>query len=300
MTSLPSGAGPFVSVVVPVFRGMRDLPSCLEALERQDFASDAFEVVVVDNGENPGIEACAARCAHVVLTREPEPSSYAARNRGMAVARGDVLAFTDADCVPVPEWLSAGGAALSRGDVGLVGGRIDVYVHDPARPSAAELYERTTMFLQERNVRRDHFAQTANAFVRRDVIHDVGPFVAAITSGGDTEFGQRVHAAGYAVAYADAARVVHVSHRGVADLLQRRRRVAGGHHQRMRSGSDTRWLRTLYRGTFRFLRLLSDRAPTAPDDLSSLGRVLLVELLLGGGYAAERLRLACGGTPRRA
>lgn len=291
---------PFVSVIVPVFRGMRDLPDCLAALERQDYLADGFEVVVVDNGDNPGIEDCVAACGHAVLVRESHPSSYAARNRGIDVARGEILAFTDADCVPAPGWLAAGVAALDDDRIGLAGGRIDVHVRDRARPSAAELYERTTMFLQERNVQRGHFAQTANAFVRREVIRAIGPFAAAITSGGDTEFGQRVHAAGFGLAYVDAASVVHVSHRGVADLLQRRRRVAGGHHQRMRSGSDRDWPRTLYRGTFRFLRLLSDRPASAPSDLPSLGRVLAVELLLAGGYAAERARLMLGGRPRRA
>ena len=99
---------PFVSVIVPVYKGMTTLPACLDALEQQIYAVDRYEVLLIDNGENPAIEACIANYPHVNLLIESQPSSYIARNTGLAHAHGEGIAFTDADCIPDPNWLQAG------------------------------------------------------------------------------------------------------------------------------------------------------------------------------------------------
>ena len=90
---------PRVSIVIPVFNQAQDLGRCLAALERQTYPADRFEAIVVDNGSDEPIGPVTERFSFVRAICEPAPGSYAARNRGIEASRGEVLAFTDADCL---------------------------------------------------------------------------------------------------------------------------------------------------------------------------------------------------------
>src|SRR5260370_881912 len=140
---------PTISVVIPVRDGARVLPRCLDALAEQ-ISAPSFEVLVVDNGSRDQTPMIAAN--HPLSPRvlsEAARGPYAARNTGLAVARGPVLALTDADCIPSPRWLAAGLAAIEAG-ADLVGGAIH---QRPTGPDASiwERYDRATYLHQ------DHF-----------------------------------------------------------------------------------------------------------------------------------------------
>src|SRR5258705_6599535 len=104
---------PFISVVIPTaFARVDLLARCVAAVCAQRYPS--FEVIVADNRPDEGPE----RAAHwrrlmadtrVTVVAEPLTGSSAARNRGIQVARGEVIAFLDDDAVPVPGWLMAVG-----------------------------------------------------------------------------------------------------------------------------------------------------------------------------------------------
>jgi cellulose synthase/poly-beta-1,6-N-acetylglucosamine synthase-like glycosyltransferase len=203
-------AVPFVSVVIPVRNDEDGLRRCLEHLERQDYPHDRFEVVVCDNGSiSPPVDVVGV-APHARLVTEERPGSYHARNAALAAALGDVVAFTDADCLPDPGWLRAGVAALAReARVGLVAGHVEVFAADPDRPRAVEVYQLVHGFPQERYVEEQHFGATANVFTRRPVLDQVGGFDTSLASGGDKEWGKRVHAVGWRVVYDPAVRVRH-------------------------------------------------------------------------------------------
>ena len=154
-------SSPRVSVVVPHYHDLARLGLCLDALVRQNYAADRVEIIVADNGSPAGEaavrEAIAGR-ARLVLA--PEKGAGPARNAGAAAAEGEVLAFTDADCVPEPGWLAAGVAALAGAD--LVGGRVTVFTQDPDRLSPAEAFECAFAFDNARYVQRLGFTVTAN------------------------------------------------------------------------------------------------------------------------------------------
>ena len=89
---------PRFSVVVPVYRDWEAVPGLLAALAAQTLA--AFEILLVDNGSGSGAEAPPlALPPEARLVACATPGSYAARNAGAAVAAGDWLVFTDADCI---------------------------------------------------------------------------------------------------------------------------------------------------------------------------------------------------------
>jgi cellulose synthase/poly-beta-1,6-N-acetylglucosamine synthase-like glycosyltransferase len=207
----PSVAGTaYVSVIIPVRDDAEGLARCLTGLEQQHYPSDAFEVIVVDNGSAARPDDVVDRFPRVRLTVEPRVGSYAARNRGVSLAKGEVLAFTDADCVPQQAWLIEGVRCLhSEADIGLVAGAIEVLLTDPRRPSAVELWELLHGFPQQRYVDEHHFGATANVLCRRSVLDAVGGFDDRLASGGDKEWGRRVHAAGFRIVYAPSAAVAH-------------------------------------------------------------------------------------------
>lgn len=218
-----------VSVIVPSFRDAEGLEQTFHALLRQRYPTEQVELLFVDNTPEFALEARRERFRPARLLHEPTPGSYAARNRALQEATGDVIAFTDADCLPDETWIAEGVRALSANPSGaLVAGRIEVFAADPARPTAAELFELAMAFPQESYVVNAHFGATANVFVPSELFRKVGPFLSGLASGGDQEFGRRVHAAGFPVVYCDTAVVRHPARRRIGDLLKKSRRVLRG------------------------------------------------------------------------
>lgn len=197
-------------MIVPVRDDRAGLERCLEALEDQDYSSESFEVIVVDNGSREPVDTLVVAYPHAKSVVEPRPGSYRARNRGISAARGDVVAFLDADCIPSREWLRRGVECLSGArETAAAAGRIVVSPRDPERRSAAELYEMYHAFPQEMYVEKLHFGVTANLFTWRSVIDEIGPFDADLMSGGDREWGHRVHSAGRVQVFCPDAVVRH-------------------------------------------------------------------------------------------
>ncbi len=222
-----------VSVVIPVKDDAARLRLCLDALARQTLPAGAFDVVVVDNGSADDPAAVVAAFPFARLEREAEPGASAARNRGVAASRGAVIAFTDADCLPRPEWLEAGlrrMAAFPKG--GLLAGRVEVMPAAAKRPAALELFDMAHAFDQRLFVEQWHFGATANVFVSRVAVESAGGFDERIPYyGEDVDFGQRVWSAGWPLAYEPGAVVRHPARRDWAGLnirLERTIRAAYG------------------------------------------------------------------------
>jgi GT2 family glycosyltransferase len=240
-------------VIVPFFQQRDTLARCLECLRESRYPAELLEVVLVDNHPEPTLRpgdlpdiGIAIRLVH-----EPVAGSYRARNRGVRACSGEVLAFTDADCAPDPDWIPKGVTHLScTPECGLVGGKIEILLSNPSRPTAPEVYEHYTALRQADYLRRERFAATANLFTTRAVFEAVGPFDARLRSSGDVEWGRRVFAAGYRQVFAAGALVRHPARRTLAELVYRCRRIAGGRLQIARLSTD-RWAArlSLYRKT---------------------------------------------------
>lgn len=218
-----SPAQPLVSVVVPVRDDERRLERCLTALGAQSYPSDRFEVVVVDNGSRDG-SGDVARAHGAVCETETTVGSYAARNRGVEVAKGDILAFTDADCLPEPGWLQALVDQLARG-ADLVGGQVRFSVDGSSR--GAELFDSLSSMQIGRNIRERGVAKTANLACWRRVFDKVGAFPAEMRSGGDIAWTRSASQAGCALVYAHDAVVGHPP-RALRALLAKHFRVGKG------------------------------------------------------------------------
>lgn len=163
---------PTVSVIVPTRNRSAVLTDMLRGLEAQDFPADAFEVFVIDNCSTDATEEVvreyAARVPFALhyhrMERDQGPAP--ARNMGASLARGEILAFTDSDCRPSPQWLSLGVSAFEEG-VSLVTGPL---IYKPEQ--TGDFFARRT---GESRVEHPSYP-TANAFYRKDVFLEHGGF----------------------------------------------------------------------------------------------------------------------------
>jgi glycosyltransferase involved in cell wall biosynthesis len=115
-----------VTVVIPT----RDRPDavrrCLDALALQSLEPGTFEVIVVDDGSEPPLTLDPAewsRSFPLLIVRQANTGPAGARNHAVQKASGQIIAFTDDDCLPTPGWLQALVSGLRETPGSLVGGR---------------------------------------------------------------------------------------------------------------------------------------------------------------------------------
>jgi glycosyltransferase involved in cell wall biosynthesis len=158
-----------VSVVIPAYNAVNTLSDTLEAIACQSYAPT--EVIVVDDGSSDETADTVRQFAHerphypLRYLRQAHLGTGAARNRGWRAAAGEVVAFTDADAVPVPSWLEEGVKLFEDPSVAAVEGRVLAVGDIPA----------TLYTHQVQNLSGGRFL-TANMFYRRSVLEAVGGF----------------------------------------------------------------------------------------------------------------------------
>lgn len=224
---------PAVSVVVPVYNDPTGLDRTLAALVSQTRVD--YEVLVVDNGSTDDTPAVAAKyeSSHpetvTLLVEDEAQGSYAARNKGIERARGAVLAFIDADMTVGEDWLFSALGAMDEREAAYMGCRVEIVIETE---TAVARYNRLSGFPVESYVREQHFAPTCGLLIRRAVIEDVGPFDETLISGGDAEFGRRVHEAGYEIEYAPEVTMYHPARDSFRAFAKKYVRVGRGIYQR--------------------------------------------------------------------
>jgi GT2 family glycosyltransferase len=210
-----SGTWPrFVSIVVPVLNDERGIAACLDALLHQTYPPERCQIIVADNGSSDGTRAVVERLATAsggrirLVVEATRRSSYAARNRALREVEGEVIALTDADCVPAPTWIQEGVRALEAQGRGTVAGRV-TFSYRGDRPNACEYWDSAVHLNQGNLVRRYGFGATANLFIHARTFERYGRFRSDLVSGGDRELGYRLWLGGEPVAYAPDAVVHH-------------------------------------------------------------------------------------------
>ncbi len=216
---LSRAATPMISVIVPHYNDLIGLDRCLEALQRQTYPRDCFEIIVGDNNSAVGVEAVAQIVAgRAQLTVVTEKGAGPARNGALALARFDVLALTDSDCVPDPKWLENGVKALENLD--LVGGRMDVFPGDPSNILPVEAFELVFAFDNRNYILKDGFSVTANLFTRRSIFKRVGYF-SLLGLSEDVEWCRRATSFGFRLGYQDDVVVAHPARPTWADMWKK-------------------------------------------------------------------------------
>ncbi len=295
---------PRVAVVVPHFNQPRDLRHCLAALEQQDYPHSLLDIVVVDNGSDHNLLPEIGAQSLARLVTESRPGSYAARNRGIRETTAPLIAFTDADCRPAEDWISVGvrhlQASIARPV--MIAGDVQMVLPE-GRVSAAALYDYAIGIRQNRFITRSHFAATANLMATRELFVAIGEFDERLLSGGDREWGNRVHRAGFTQEFAADCRVYHPVRESLSEVLAKARRTGAGHrqlHSSVAAGGPSTWTERL---RFKLRSALATLAELQRDpETRSPGRQLGIFAVAGLVIMArwcERLRLHLGGRPQR-
>jgi glycosyltransferase involved in cell wall biosynthesis len=104
-----------LSVIIPAYNASATIGRTLTALANQDYSSN-FEVIVVDDGSSDDTFSVVSSFPAVRYVRQDNAGPASARNHGARLAQGDLLAFTDSDCVPHSDWISQLTAGFTVGD----------------------------------------------------------------------------------------------------------------------------------------------------------------------------------------
>jgi len=204
---------PFMSVIVPVYQGARVLPRCLAALRASEMPAGSWELIVVDDASTDATALVAAEFADAVIRLPDRPRGPAyARNRGVEVARGEIVVFIDADvCVHTDTLRRFTGVFAYEPDVSAVFGAYDT------QPEAPQLVS------QYRNLLH-HFvhwqsAGEAETFwggcgaIRREVFLEAGRYDEWSYSRPqieDVELGHRVRALGHRIVLRPEIQCTHL------------------------------------------------------------------------------------------
>ncbi|MEO1093302.1 MAG: glycosyltransferase [Cyanobacteria bacterium J06638_28] len=236
---------PNVSVIVPIYNGAQDMEALGTCLLAQTIAPATVEFLLVDNNSQDHTPQLLQSWAdqareqgfHVKVLLEAEiQSSYAARNRGIRSASGEILVFTDADCRPEPTWLANMVQPFEDSQVGLVVGEIKALPGDSLLEAYAEHRETLS---QKFTIAHSFYpyGQTANLAVRRVAFAKAGLFRPYLTTGGDADLCWRVQLSGPWQLQFAADAVVRHRHRATLKELA---------NQWRRYGRSNRYLHELY------------------------------------------------------
>jgi len=213
-----------ISVIVPVHDRSQDLKTCLSAILRQTRGWDDVEVLICDDGSSDDLlqtisGVMATGDGPVRYLRQAHQGAGMARNLGIALAKGEILAFTDSDCEPAEDWLTELVRPFDDPSVGLVGGPIDYrggkyisgrcmnFLMSSTLGAAGARNPRAVVHMQ-------YYPRGGNLAVRTNLARQVGGFPAT-AHGEDLEFGWKVLGLGVRVAFVPTARVVHHEKRTV-------------------------------------------------------------------------------------
>jgi GT2 family glycosyltransferase len=286
-----------ISVIIPYYGEREALDRCLQSLGRQTLDQKDFEVIIVNNNPDTKLALNSGVSPNVKVVEEQRPGSYAARNRGVQLARGRWLAFTDTDCIPDEKWLEASVRHAFQQDP--LGGHIQLTIRNPN--SLAEQYDIAFGLNQKSYIEDTGFAATANLIVSKEIFDKVGPFAASLRSGGDLEWCSRASRAGHRVGYCPESIVFHPARTRCRQIIRKAIRIQGGVYSLER---DFRI--ELASGVARtpidvfFPRLYIAKVIAIRKSGHRVWwRLYLLACLVNGFALAERWRLRLGGTPFR-
>lgn len=212
------GDHPDFSIIVPSYNRPSEVADCVASLARQDYPRDQFEVIVVDDGSVVSPAACIEPFRgrlDVRIHRQTNAGPSVARNRGAHLARGRLLAFTDDDCRPDPDWLKKLAARFaSTTDPVIIGGEVRNALLDNPYATASQMIVEVGYAYHNRDHNKARFFTTSNLAVPASHFRQLGGFDESFGkhASEDRELCGRWQHRGYRMIYAPEV-VVHHAHK---------------------------------------------------------------------------------------
>ena len=215
-----------VSIIIPFNTHEHLLKKCLEAISNQTFKD--FEVIVIYNGKEDKNKDLVEDFGFI-WAKEEKIGSYSARNTGIKLAKGEIITFTDADCIPDKFWLENAIKILDNNpEKHLLGCKLNMIFKDSSKPRSYEMYEEIIDFNQKYFVEVSHSSCTSNLFVRKTIFDKIGYFDDEFKSLGDYAFTKKASDAGFNLSYSDKPIVFHPTRDSFKSFIKKQERIAGG------------------------------------------------------------------------
>jgi len=234
-SAIPADASPIrISVIIPALNEAEMIGQCLDCLAGSNFPRNAFEVIVVDNGSTDRTVEIAqsySRQLRITVLQEPGVNISALRNLGAGAAKGEILAFLDADCLVPADWLENADQNLRTDSEGIIGGNIAI-------PEESRWVARTWYGVgyapKDGEVT---YVPSGNMLMRRAPFLRMGGFDKSLQTSEDDDLCLRAHAAGLPVRAVAKMAVVHLRTPQTLREFYRRERWHGMHASRMFLGN---------------------------------------------------------------
>jgi glycosyltransferase involved in cell wall biosynthesis len=210
----------FLSVIVPFHNNQGQIGPCCESLLNQTLPRTAYEILFIDNNSTDDSASIVARYPTIQLLREAKPGSYAARNRGIRTAKGEILAFTDADCVVDREWLRRIEAAAREGADVLLGAYSGCRAKFPACALSAYENAKNRYVFASRDETL-YYGYTNNMAVRRTMFDKYGLFPEVLRGGDAILIRTLLQAGERRIEYLPEMLVDHLEFQSVRDYYRK-------------------------------------------------------------------------------
>jgi exopolysaccharide biosynthesis polyprenyl glycosylphosphotransferase len=197
-----------ISVIIPAYNAEKTLPYTLRALQNQTIPRELFEIIVVDDASTDGT-AAVAREFGVRYRLQNKEGPAAARNLGVRIARGDIILFTDSDCIPREDWIEKMVKPFKDPVVaGVMGRYLTRQKEICARFVQLEFEERFRIL---KNFDKIDLVPSFAAAFRCSVFEEVGGFDAhyPLANNEDVELSYKIASRGYTMVFLDDAVVYH-------------------------------------------------------------------------------------------
>jgi len=208
-----------VSVVIPAHDSEKTIAACLNGLFKQTVAREKYEIVVVDDGSRDATRAIAQAAGVRVLAQENRGAA-AARNLGAQNARGEIVLFIDADCVPDARWIEAMIAPFAEAEIIGAGGMKRTHQRGSV-PQFIQM-EFDDRYDRVRASRRFDFIDSGTAAYRRAVFLQSGGFDAGLADAEDVDLSYRLSELGLKMGFADGAIVYHLHPESALEYWRRK------------------------------------------------------------------------------
>ena len=218
---------PTVSVIVPAYNAEKNIANLIESLLNLDYPSELLEIIIVDNNSKDQTKEIAKQYPVKLLEEKNIQSSYAARNLGIKAAKGDILAFTDVDCIVDAQWIRN---AISCGDMAdLVAGNV-IFIRK-SKYNIFEIYD-SHFYKQQKYNASIGASTTANLIVKKSVFNLLGPFP-VVKTGSDIRWTKMATNKGFTMVYCENSKVFHPARKSLKEIIQREIRFLGVSRRRL-------------------------------------------------------------------
>ncbi|MBL7056157.1 glycosyltransferase [Candidatus Woesearchaeota archaeon] len=210
---------PKISIIVPVLNSEKTIEQCIISLLNQHYPKNKYEIIIVDNGsEDRTLDIIKKFEKKIIILNQPKRGSYKARNKGLKHAKGEIIAFTDSDCIPNRKWIFHIINAFENKNLKVVGGDIKALDTSSVLLRYCNEYSHLQKPLLYSNL--PSFA-TANMAVNKKSLKQTIAFNESLERGADTEFCSRIIKNSGEACYEPKALVRHVYSNSLVELLKK-------------------------------------------------------------------------------